>query len=195
MVSEPGENRNAVNSTGASIMRELLEDILDRARDGGADFADIRVGDATGTSIVVQDGRADRVQTGLGSGAGLRVLVDGAWGMATTPDIVADELRQCLDDAVAMAKTAAPSVTDPGLVADVEPVEDSIQVDCEIDPRDIPLKERVTNIFELEKLARENDDRIVNTVTSYADAAGSSIIANTAGTYIETEAVRCRSSM
>ncbi len=172
-------------------MREIIEDVLKLAGKLGADFADLRVADGSGTSVSVQDGIADRVYTGSGAGVGVRVLVGGAWGFAPTNKTTAEEMKQCVEDAVSMARVASPSVTDPGMVADIDPVEDTIEAECEVDPRDIPLEERVATIFELEKAARETDERIVNTVANYRDSAGTSIIANTAGTYIESAAVRC----
>jgi len=172
-------------------MRELLEEVLQHARDLGAHFCDIRVSEGSGTGVSVQDGTADRVGTAAGKGAGVRVLVDGAWGFAPTRSLEKQELLRCVEDALAMARAAAPCVSDPGMVAEIEPVEDKIEAQFRVDPREVPLEERVSAVYELEKLARETDPRIVNTVASYRDSAGSAIIANTAGTYIEASDVRC----
>jgi TldD protein len=77
------------------------------------------------------------------------------------------------------------------MVAEVEPVEATVTAEAEIDPREVPLTDRVQRIFDIEQVARERDDRIVNTRANYRDGAGTTIIANTAGTWIEREAVRC----
>lgn len=172
-------------------MRELIEEILSDARRRGADFADLRVSEGEGTSVAVEDGQADKISSSARSGAGLRVLVDGAWGFAPTNLVTPEELRRCLDDALAMAQAAAGHVTEPGMVAEVEPVEDTVALDVQTDPREVPLAERVQRIFGIEEVARERDDRIVNTRASYSDSAGRLIVANTFGTYIEREAVRC----
>ncbi len=94
-------------------MRELIEGVLAAASKQGADFADIRITESAGTSIVVQDGRADKISAGDSAGAGIRVLVDGAWGFAPTNRVDRQELLSCLDDAISMARAASPSVTDP----------------------------------------------------------------------------------
>lgn len=172
-------------------MRELMEEIIGEARRRGADFADLRVIEAEGTSVSVEDGQADRVYTARHSGAGLRVLVDGAWGFAPTNLVTREELRRCLDDAVAMAKAASGHVTDPGMVAEVEPVEAVVESRAEIDPRAIALSERVQRIFEIERVARERDERIVNTTASYRDSAGTMWLANSFGAFIERQSVRC----
>jgi len=172
-------------------MREMLEEVLQYAKDLGASFADLRLTEGTGTGVSVQDGIADRVSTASSRGAGVRVLVDGAWGFAPTNNPTREELRGCVEDAVSMARAASPNVTDPGMVADFEPVEAHDKADFKVDPREIPLQDRVSAIYELEKLAREQDPRIVNTVANYRDSAGSEIIANSEGTYIEGSSVRC----
>ena len=73
-------------------MRELIEEILGKARSRGAHFADIRVSEGEGTTVSVEDGRADKVRSSAPSGAGLRVLVDGAWGFAPTNLVTREEL-------------------------------------------------------------------------------------------------------
>ena len=176
-------------------MREMIAETLDLARRLGADFADIRVTEGAGTGVSVQDGQADRVVAASSAGAGVRVLVGGAWGFAPTNELDAAELRRCVEDAVSMARAAAPSVSDPGMVAEVEPVEDTIAATARIDPRDVPLADRVKAVFELEKLARESDPRIVNAVANYRDTAGRAFMANTAGTFIEGAWVRCGVTM
>ncbi|HEY3397705.1 MAG TPA: TldD/PmbA family protein [Armatimonadota bacterium] len=173
-------------------MRELIEEVLETAKRAGAQFADLRIGEGSGLNISVQDGQADRISTGSGRSAGLRVLVDGAWGFAPTTEVTKEALLRCAREAVAMARTAAPSVTEPGMVAEIEPVEDSVAAQFEIDPRDIHLADRVAAIFELEQEARREDPkRITNTVAGYTDGWGKSWLGNTEGTYLETERVRC----
>lgn len=172
-------------------MRELIEDVLRHARRKGATFADIRYSDAAGTAIRVQDGRTDRLGTGRATGAGVRVLVDGAWGFAPTNDPTREELMGCLDDAMRMARAAAPAVTDPATVAEIEPVVATVERIVEIDPRSVPLDERVRMIRDIERVAASRE-HVVNSVAAYADVTGSSIVANTFGTCIETRGARCQ---
>jgi TldD protein len=173
-------------------MQELLERVLAAATRLGAAFADIRVVESAGTSILVQDGRADSIAAGDSCGAGIRVLVDGAWGFAPTNRIEEPELLQCVRDAIAMARAASPAVTDPGMVAEVEAVQDRIVSSYRIDPRDVPLEDRVAAAYELEQVARqEAGGKLTNSAVSYGDGAGTMWLANTYGTYTESTGVRC----
>ncbi|MCE5238875.1 TldD/PmbA family protein [bacterium] len=172
-------------------MREVIEEALAAARRAGAMFADLRYSEGAGTTVLVQDGRADKIGAGRARGAGVRVLVDGAWGFAPTNNPTRDELQRCAEDAVRMARAAAPAVTDPGMVAEVEPVQARVVGEMATDPRGVPLGERVKRLHALERVAASRDG-IVNSVVQYADAVGRSIVANSFGTYLESEGARCQ---
>jgi TldD protein len=172
-------------------MRDLIENVLAAARRAGAGFADLRLTEGAGTSILVQDGRADKIGAGQVRGAGVRVLVEGAWGFAPTNDPTRDELLRCVDDAVRMARAAAPAVTDPGMVAEVEPVVAHVVGEMATDPRGVSLEERVRRVHAIERAAASRE-HIVNSVVRYSDVVGGSIIANTFGTYLESEGGRCQ---
>ena len=173
-------------------MRDMIQEVLDAADARGASFADLRVVEGEGTSVSVEDGRADKIASARISGAGLRVLVEGAWGFAPTNVVTRQELMRCLDDALAMARAAAGNVTDPGMVATVEPVEATTEAECRILPTEVPLEQRVQAIFELERVARERDPaRIVNTIASYRDLVSEQITANSFGSYIRQVGSRC----
>lgn len=177
-------------------MQDFMHSIIQAALDRGADFADLRITDSTGTAIAVQDGQADKISSGHRGGAGLRVLVDGAWGFAPTNRPDEDELLRCVDDAIDMAEAASSHVTDPGMVAEVEPVVDTVERDIEINPDDIPLSEKVQGIVDMEAAAREYDpDHIANTVASYADGAGTTHVANSFGTFLRLEGSAVRVAM
>ncbi|NLO72905.1 MAG: TldD/PmbA family protein [candidate division WS1 bacterium] len=177
-------------------MRNLIEDILEAARKAGVQFADLRIAEGSSLSISVQDGLTERVSTGSGRSAGLRVLVDGAWGFAPTSDVSKAELLRCVEEAVAMARLAAPSVSDPGRVAEVPAVVDSVAAEFRIDPRGVALKERVQAVYAMEQRARAEDKtRIVNTVARYGDGRGKLYLGSTNGTYLEQESVRCLAAL
>ncbi len=166
-------------------MQQLMEKIIQSALDRGASFADLRMTEGTATSIAVEDGRADKVANSRSRGAGLRVLVDGAWGFAPTNQPDEKELLRCAADAVEMARAAASHVTDPGMVAQMEPVQAEIGSSARIVPSQVPLADRLASVVELEKAARsEHPSRIANTVATYADGSGEMFLANSFGTFL-----------
>lgn len=166
-------------------MQQLMEKVIQSALDKGAEFADLRISDGTATSIAVEDGRADKVSSNRSRGAGLRVLVDGAWGFAPTNRPDEAELLRCVSDAVEMARAAAPDVTDPGMIATVEPVQGQAGSPARMPPNQVPLQDRLARVVELERAARsQHPAQVVNTVATYSDGCGEMFLANSLGTFL-----------
>ena len=65
-------------------MREVTERALDTASARGAEYADVRVVRRIDESITIKTGRVEGVASGESEGFGVRVLVDGAWGFASS---------------------------------------------------------------------------------------------------------------
>ncbi len=170
-----------------AVMRELLEEVIGEAKRRGASFADIRAGLGHNTSVLAEDGRIHKLSSGRYRSASVRVLVDGAWGFATTSSLDAGTLRQALDDAIAMARAAAPSVSEPARVAESEPVEAISQLPARVPPASVPLSERVSKIAALEERARKHSDKIVHTRVRYSDSQSTIELANSFGTYVRWE--------
>jgi PmbA protein len=81
--------------------RDLAEKLVEAAKNAGAVDADAAVGISTSLSAKARDGAIEDVTRSSSRTAGLRVIVDGKLGFATSADVPGDE------DAIAeMAKTA-----------------------------------------------------------------------------------------
>ena len=175
-----------------SSLENLARSIMDRARRLGTTFADLRVMRSEHTRAQVQDRRADRLGYDVAVGAGLRVLVDQAWGFAGTDDLRPKALEEALDKAISMARASSSHVLDKGSVAAVEAVEADERVEAKIDPRSVPIQQKMDRLLALEKAALDDcGSIIVNSLLVYADGVSQELLVNTAGTCIEKEIVRC----
>ena len=65
-------------------MRDLTERALDTATALGAGYAETRVVRRRDESIAIKSGRVEGVASGESEGFGVRVLLDGAWGFASS---------------------------------------------------------------------------------------------------------------
>ena len=65
-------------------MKYNLESLRDKALTLGASFVDLRLVEKRITNIQLQDRKIDRLDQTIVSGLGVRVLLDGAWGMVST---------------------------------------------------------------------------------------------------------------
>ncbi|HLO35014.1 MAG TPA: DNA gyrase modulator, partial [Candidatus Deferrimicrobium sp.] len=93
-------------------MRDLSDRSLDTAVHLGASYADVRVVHRRDESIAVKSGRVEGVAAGESQGFGVRVLVDGAWGFASSSRLTADEADQVAADAVRIARASATALRD-----------------------------------------------------------------------------------
>lgn len=175
----------------SGLVKDLLQKVCDEAKRRGASFADARVVERSATSITRQDGRADRLSQSTTKGIGIRVLKDGAWGFASVADFTDADALTCLKSAVSMSEASKARIEEPGMVAEVSPIEDVAVSPYEIDPRSVPLDRKMQALATLEKEATDIcGDKLANSILSYYDLAQKEIISNTFGTYIENNAIR-----
>src|SRR4051812_1434760 len=93
-------------------MRDLNERALDTAAQLGASYADVRVVHRRDESIHVKSGRVEGVASGESDGFGVRVIVDGGWGFASSSVLTMPEADRVAGDAVRIARATATALRD-----------------------------------------------------------------------------------
>ena len=172
-------------------MKDYLESVRDKANRRGVQFMDVRLFESDHTSVRVQDTRADKVSQGRSLAVGLRVLMNDAWGFASTDVVDHESLEQCLDTALEMAKASGVKVVAPGVVAHVEPVVDSIGIEVEQDPRSVSLEEKVKRVLAYEKAGLDcGQGKLCNTLVGYGDFWSREIGQPALATVVATFAIR-----
>jgi len=169
----------------------VLESLVERARRRSAAFADTRAVWSEGTGIQCQDGRADKVGRGSSFSACVRVLLDGAWGFASTDAPDRRRLEGCLDSAIEQARASRGRVRETGVVAEIPPARGESLASVEIDPRGVSLEEKLRRAAAYEKAARDRHGQtLVNTIVSYNDSWRREVVVNSRGTRVVTEQIR-----
>lgn len=88
-------------------MDELVARALETARIKGAGYADVRVVQTEQERYVVRNGAVDTLSMDQSMGFGVRVLVNGAWGFASSRDYSAAEVDRVASLAVQVARASA----------------------------------------------------------------------------------------
>ena len=172
-------------------MEDLARRLCDQATRRGARFADVRILYRTADSILVQDTRADKLATASDRGIGVRVLVGRCWGFASADSLNPRRAEQCLDDALALAKASARFVSDPAMIAEVEPIQAEDRFEPEIPAAAIGLKEKIARLLEYERAGRgAGGSAVVNSIVRYSDGRREELLVNTAGACIRTDTGR-----
>jgi TldD protein len=88
-------------------MKDLTDRALDGATAAGASYADVRIEQTERQVVAVKNGRPDAIGEGESVGFGVRVLVDGAWGFASSSRVEPREIDRVARLAVDVARASA----------------------------------------------------------------------------------------
>jgi TldD protein len=129
-------------------MRDLEARALDTAIQRGASYADVRVVLRADEAITVKSGRAEAVSLGESEGFGVRVVVDGAWGFASSNRLSAEEADRVAADAVRIGRASATALREPVRLDEREPVKGTHATAYVEDPFAIPVTEKIDHLLE-----------------------------------------------
>ena len=134
-------------------MRDLTDRALDTAARLGATYADVRVVRRLDESISVKTGRLEGVATGENEGFGVRVLVGGAWGFASSHRLELDEADAIAAAAVRIARASASALRHPVRLDDRPPAHGRYETPVVEDPFAIPLERKIADLMAADRVA------------------------------------------
>ncbi|HJT71018.1 MAG TPA: DNA gyrase modulator, partial [Terriglobales bacterium] len=88
-------------------MKELASWALDTATQRGATYADVRVGDDRSRALATKNGKIGNASDSRSQGFNIRVIVDGAWGFASSAELSRASVEATAAQAVAVARASA----------------------------------------------------------------------------------------
>jgi len=129
-------------------VRKLADRALNLAQVRGATYADVRFVRRTTQSITVKNGVVESVADNESRGFGVRAVVDGAWGFASSAVLTAAEVDRITALAVQIARASAlfkvrdlqlgPAAVDVGIY----------RTPLKIDPWQVPLEKKLELLLE-----------------------------------------------
>src|SRR5436309_4367855 len=134
-------------------MRDLTDRALNTAARRGATYADIRVVRRLDESISIKSGRVEGVASGESEGFGIRVLVDGAWGFASSHSVDPKEADRIAGQAVRIARASATALRTPVVLDDRPPTKGRYETPVEQDPFEVPLEAKIAALLAADEAA------------------------------------------
>jgi TldD protein len=134
-------------------MRDLTERALDTATTLGAGYADARVVRRLDESIAIKTGRVEGVASGESEGFGVRVLVDGAWGFASSHILSTAEADRVAAEAVRIARASATALREPVILDDRPPAHGTYETPVDEDPFQVPLERKIADLLAADQAA------------------------------------------
>jgi TldD protein len=128
-------------------MRDLALTAIDTATQQGASYADVRVVRRADESINVKSGRVEGVAFGESEGFGVRVLVDGAWGFASSNALSPLDADTVAAEAVRIARASATAVREPVVLDERPPARGRFETPLVEDPFSLPVDAKIADLL------------------------------------------------
>ncbi|MHA1244008.1 MAG: TldD/PmbA family protein [Candidatus Heimdallarchaeota archaeon] len=139
------------------------QQLIDKALTKGASYADFRYQVANSEEIRVENKSLEGYKSRNFGGIGIRIVVNGAVGFASTSDLAKGSLDKTLDTAYKLAKAFE---SNKGNFADTKKTKLVEKVPIKIDPNNISPEEKVKLLMETNKAAYISDE-IKNVITIF----------------------------
>lgn len=171
-------------------MKEFTEKALQKARDLGATYADVRVVKRAHESIEVKNSKVEAMAASTEYGFGVRVIAEGAWGFASSFTVTPEEAERVAELAVRIAKASASIKKDDAKLAPVDAAEGKFSSVFKTDPFTVPLEDKISLLLEADSIIRSEPEVKISeaTMNSWRD---DTVFASTEGSYIEQTKVEC----
>jgi TldD protein len=170
-------------------MRDLCTLAIDTARKRGASYADIRIITTKKEAVGVRNGALADSELSEDSGFGVRVIANGAWGFASSPEVSKADIERTAALAVELAKASALAKTQDVVLAPEPAYEDHWATPYIIHPFKVSLEQKLDLLFKIDEILRK-DPRIKVSYASMNFSREQQHFASTEGSYIVQDLIR-----
>ena len=138
----------------AGVDKNQLADVaISTAKKLGASYADIRINRYRFESVATRERQVQNVARSQNFGFGVRVLVKGTWGFASSRDVTHAEVRRITEQAVEIARANALYQRKPVTLVPAPKVSASWKSSFERDPFDVPIDDKIQFLLKLNERA------------------------------------------
>ena len=169
-------------------MKEFANKALNTARAKGASYGDIRIMRSETQTLTVKNGEVAGLVQGENLGFGVRVIVDGGWGFASSSLVTAEEIERVTALAVEIAKASAIVKSKGANIGEPVAHVASYRTPVEIDPFSVSLDAKLALLMAADAEMRRVKG--INVARSSMESIREiQTFASTEGSYIEQEII------
>jgi len=172
-----------------ALKKRLADDAMTAARSAGASYCDVRIGRYLRQFVVTREDKVQNVVNTESTGAGIRVIANGAWGFAATNDLTPAGVVKAAQQAAAIAKANARVQTAPVQLAKA-PAQGEVTWKTPIrkNAMEVPVKEKVELLLGANAAAIKAGADFVNSTLFAVNEQ--KYFASTDGSYIDQDVHR-----
>jgi TldD protein len=121
------------------------------------EYADVRVVSEIDESVIVKNGKTESVQTSESSGFGIRVLLNGCWGFASSSGLDKEAVDREIKNAIRIAKASAMAKSSTGTeFINGHAVQGDYRTPVKVDPFGVSLGSKIDLLLKADKSLRES---------------------------------------
>ncbi len=128
-------------------MKDYLDRALNTAQTLGVQYADVRLVQNLTEILVVKNGRVDTVDFAQSLGIGVRALVDGAWGFASSHDLSKQEIDRITALAINIARSSGAVRGDEVDLGPPVSSQGTFRTPVDVDPFLLPTEEKLAELL------------------------------------------------
>lgn len=170
-------------------MKELISEALNLAEIYKAEYADIRIEDLKHEYICVENSKIENIDLSDSLGFGIRILLDGGWGYASSSIMTIDEVKKVFKQAVEIAKASSLLSKNKLVFSKIAPVKDKYYSPFKIDPFSVSISEKVSLLMKICEISQKYPEIKTNR-GELNFFKHKKIYASTEGSFIEQEFVK-----
>jgi TldD protein len=173
----------------ADELRDLADAALASAKKAGASYADVRINRYRNQFIFTRDRRIQNIVNTEDYGFGVRVIVDGTWGFASSSRVTKDEIARVAAQAVGIARASRSVNAEPLVLAPVSAYNTEWNTPVKKNPFDMPLQPKVDLLMQINEAAlKVRGASFVNAFMQFVNEQ--KYFASTEGSHIQQSLIR-----
>ncbi len=164
----------------------IVEDLIEFAVEYGkqkTDYIEARYQKNTGTNLTMKNGVVEGAEFISDEGIGIRVLVDGGMGFASTNILSKDSLKNAVDEAIKLARSSSTMRREKIEFSDEEFTKISYEVHMKKDFRDLDIEEKMEYLKMIEKDVLSSGVNVPMRLLTYQDSVEEKIFVNSEGAF------------
>jgi TldD protein len=171
------------------VKKRLADAALNAAKSAGASYADVRIGRSLNQYVFTREKQVQNIVSTESYGVGIRVLVDGCWGFASTSVVTEASLAATARVAVDIAKANRLVMKEPVQLAPQQGYgEVSWKTPIQQSAFEVPVKQKVDLLLAANAAALANGASYINSALFQVNEQ--KYFASTDGSYIDQDVHR-----
>lgn len=173
---------------GDSDFKRFADIAIETAKSRNATYSDIRICKFRNQRISTREERVTGINDGENFGFGVRVIVNGSWGFASSYKISSDEIKKAVNIACDIATANSKLQIKPVTLAPVKTYVDEWKTPIVIDPFEVSIEDKIAKQLLNNKTAKDDGADFVDSFMWFVNEW--KYFASSEGSYIKQDIYR-----